>query len=1266
MKRDPLLPRYLMNAAEFDEENFADINLPLSIKDEAGMFFTDICNFTKITELVSSKGHYGVEIIIEILNIYFEEMIRCLHRYGGSLLKFGGDALFAVFPGEKEDVIPRMLSCKDAMYHALVRINKQFELSYGIKINFNGAMNWGGIRLNIVGDPAYHYDYYIDGSAIKDMFILGEEALPGSISFSEEIQSFNKKGGKPLSEVSDRSEPKIGRFFLPEKVRKKISEKGFSAELRNSAVIFLQLKDKSGKDIIDQQAYYHYYKEIQRNVYSLDGTINKIDYTDKGYLILITFGTPYNHVNDVDRAVTCCYRIQKISSEMISPKIGLTYSNIFAGILGGKTRFEYGIIGNAVNIAARLMANSNEGEVSFSEDILTNVAGRFETAFIEETYVKGIKTPLRIHKITGEIPGFWTVLESKYQDRKLVAYQSELALVKKDFSNNVRKFLVLTGDAGTGKSFFSYCVIKDFVEQGKDVSIHLLEEYNRNSQCGWYLNFLNRKLTIDDPVKDFHLLEDYCARSDLEFEPELIKKYFKAIRDSSIELKQEEFELVYANQAEVLCSLLEDDVLLFIDDLQFLDNSSYRILIRSIPRLLAAGKGVLLSFRGNEEMSKDDAIVKTAKRLHLSNLNEQETRELIRKEISSISHDAMKTIFNITKGNPLFIIEMCSIIRKNIYATHSIVAESDLKRLEKEGIISDKIENLLLNEFENLNEDLKTVLKVASVIGKAFSLDEISIVSDERMKEYFAIVEELNENNYIEKKGYDSGVEYIFNNHLMRDAIYRTILLSQKKELHDKIGTFYENKFSDNLYPYFELLANHFIYANNRAKAEKYCQLAAEKTVRLAAYPESNYYYEKALSFCDDKRCCYQINLGMISNNVSQGDAKRAEEIMENLEKKYDGLLDDEYYLLKVRTLVLKGLYQYLAEFIPGIRPLIKEEKYKNLIEFHYMNALQYINRLEDFEEIASKMHQKLMKSEDSKLTSNFLVTLGVHYMNRSDYKSAEKYYQELYDIAEKEKDLINLRIALNGLGVTASRTGNKEAAKKFMVRGLEISEKLGDKNGYSRLIMDLGTLYRNEGDIPQALDCYERSLNTARIIGNQHQEGIALYSIGEAYFYYLDNKDRALSFIEQSREISERIGDIVGISYCNDALGDILFQKEQYEKAYQMYIENLELQHKLKDNEGIAHTLGNLGNIAKAKKDYQTAEKYYKQQIEILSKVGDLDGSGRAYFNWAMIELEQDNIAASREKLHKALDLFRKCNAQVLIDIAEEQLKNLEELSQK
>jgi len=493
----------------------------------------------------------------------------------------------------------------------------------------------------------------------------------------------------------------------------------------------------------------------------------------------------------------------------------------------------------------------------------------------------------------------------------------------------------------------------------------------------------------------------------------------------------------------------------------------------------------------------------------------------------------------------------------------------------------------------------------------------------------------------------------------MRDAIYRTILLSEKRNLHEKIAQFYEDKYRGNLSPYLELIANHYIYAGEDDKALQYSILSGEKTARLAAYPESNYYFEKALSFCHDSLQSFSIRLAMIKNCVNQGDANMAERLLKELEVAYQQHLNDDFYLQKVRTLNLKGSYLEVVNLVQEVLPKIQKEAFKNSIRLRYMDALNYLNRMQEFAEEALQMRAALDGESDSKTKGDFFTTMAQMHLNRSEYAQAGEYYHQLRALAEQSGDQIHLRIAFNGLGVVYSRTGDKAQARHFYELALAICERLGDRNGYSKSILDLGTLLRNEGDLEAAIQMYLKSLSTALSIGNIMQQSIATYNIGEAY-YYQEQFDEALEYMQQSLALAEDIGDQVGKTFCYDAMGDIYFRREKLDMAQDIYTRNLKLQEDLKDNEGIAHTIGNLANIANTRGEYLDAEKLYLRQSKLLKEVGDIDGLGRAWFNRAMLQLNQDNPQAALSMLNEALKLFEQCNAQIFIDIAKEKIREV------
>jgi len=176
-----LIPDYIVQKLGLGNRDLSQLNLPCSYTEAAGILFTDICSFTDITQKLSATGHYGVEDIIEILNDYFAAMHDCIYSNGGSLIKYGGDSIFAVFPGTPAEAVPRMQRCKQEMVQALQKLNIRFKQQYGFCIEFDGAIKYGQINLRVVGDIAYHLDYYIDGLAVQELFELGGQALEAEL-----------------------------------------------------------------------------------------------------------------------------------------------------------------------------------------------------------------------------------------------------------------------------------------------------------------------------------------------------------------------------------------------------------------------------------------------------------------------------------------------------------------------------------------------------------------------------------------------------------------------------------------------------------------------------------------------------------------------------------------------------------------------------------------------------------------------------------------------------------------------------------------------------------------------------------------------------------------------------------------------------------------------------------------------------------------------------------------------------------------------------
>ena len=89
---------------------------------------------------------------------------------------------------------------------------------------------------------------------------------------------------------------------------------------------------------------------VQKCVYSLEGSLNKLVMDDKGSTLICIWGlSPFAHEDDATRAVLCGIKLRK---ELMSPElgcwcnIGISTGIVFAGVVGTSgSRKEYSVIG---------------------------------------------------------------------------------------------------------------------------------------------------------------------------------------------------------------------------------------------------------------------------------------------------------------------------------------------------------------------------------------------------------------------------------------------------------------------------------------------------------------------------------------------------------------------------------------------------------------------------------------------------------------------------------------------------------------------------------------------------------------------------------------------------------------------------------------------------------------------------------------------------------------------------------------------------------
>src|SRR5271165_3164797 len=147
---------------------------------DASLCFVDISGFTALSERLARRGRVGTEQLTEVLNHVFSRMLAIAAEQGGSLLKFGGDALLLLFPGADH----QLSAVRSAVaMRAALRDAQKDELAAGrISLRMSVGVHSGTVNLFMVGTS--HRELLICGPAASTTVKMEQTAEAGEIVVS--------------------------------------------------------------------------------------------------------------------------------------------------------------------------------------------------------------------------------------------------------------------------------------------------------------------------------------------------------------------------------------------------------------------------------------------------------------------------------------------------------------------------------------------------------------------------------------------------------------------------------------------------------------------------------------------------------------------------------------------------------------------------------------------------------------------------------------------------------------------------------------------------------------------------------------------------------------------------------------------------------------------------------------------------------------------------------------------------------------------------
>ena len=644
------------------------------------------------------------------------------------------------------------------------------------------------------------------------------------------------------------------------------------ADIKGSTSLIEELDPEEARHIVDPTL-----KLMMDAVHRYEGYVAQ----SLGDGIFALFGAPIAHEDHAQRALFAALRMQE-EMRIYSDKLRLEHGvplQIRVGINTGEVvvrsistddlHTDYVPVGHSTNLAARMEGLATPGSIIISDYTHKLVDGYFDCKALGAATVKGTNEPIPIYEVLGIGP-LQTRLQASAQRgfSQFVGRQHEITQVQRAFALTKEghgQIVGVIGDPGVGKSRLCHefkllvekqcLVLETFsVSHGKTYPylplIDLLKSYfhitpqdderKRREKITGRILTLDRNLEDTLPYVLFLLSASEETAALREIDPQI-----RARRT------REAIKRLLARES------LNQSLVLIFEDLQWLDDETQEFLDLLSDGIATARILLLVNFRPEYQSPWEVRTYYT--RVRLDPLGQQEAEELVTTLLGNGTDLApvKQLLLEKTEGNPFFIEEIVrSLIDQGVLVRGSAgKAPFPVPLLTKpltEIQLPLTVHGILAARIDRLGAREKGLLQILAVIGRNFPLGLVRRVSHLAEDELLTLLSRLQAGEFIYEQVAFPESTYTFKHPLTQDVAYNSVLIEQRKVLHERAAQAIEEVCccenpQQTLEEQCSELAYHYGRSGNVGKAIEYLQRAGEQAMHRSARTEASNHFAQAL-----------------------------------------------------------------------------------------------------------------------------------------------------------------------------------------------------------------------------------------------------------------------------------------------------------------------------------------------------------------------------------------------------------------------------------
>jgi len=923
-------------------------------------------------------------------------------------------------------------------------------------------------------------------------------------------------------------------------------------------------------------------------IHHFEGTINQ--FLGDGFMAL--FGAPVAHEDHVRRALHSALAIQeklRLNESLSSVKLrmGVNTGSVVVGKIGDNLRMDYTAVGDTTNVAARLEGLAKPGRIYVSESVFSSAAAYFDFNALGKHALKGKEEPVEVYDLlkarshedsTSPARGLGIM-------SPLVGRDNELALLEKrlaELRQGEGSVQLLTAEPGTGKSR----LVAEIRQRLNPEGLRWLEgravSFGRTLS---YWPFIEIFKKLFDIAED-DLETDALRRLEQGLNPlfgertQEVLPYLASVLALRLPPEHEERvkhldgpglrRQVFTCTRQLFERLSQrHPVVLMLEDWHWADQSSVGLAEHLLPLTQTEALFVFFTTRPDPESARLQILEFAAnnpdvrfQEIPLEPLTGEQSAHMLENLVGGIQLPASlrEQILEKTEGNPFYIEE---VIR-------TLVADGVLVRGPRDQgwmlgrdvgkmVIPGTIQALLLARIDRLDDEVKQVLKLASVIGRHFFKRVLGAIG-EAETELEASLGVLEHAELIRLRDRLPEIEYVFNHALVQEAAYGSMLADSRRAIHRRIAEAIEGLYADRLDEFTSLLAHHYTRAEVWEKAQEYLFKAGDQAGRMAGDSEALEHFRQAeaayLQAFGDKlsplqRAQLARKIGTALHGTGQWEAglQQLRRALSQLGWHYPESR------LGVQFAILRYLGAHVLRLIRG-RLGMPVERRLDLMSAEEISTICHTMAWADYfldkERMLLDCLLELQAGEHSQFAlaeARGLSALGFGFMTYDARKISRRYHARAGVLARESGSASAIAFATHSLGFLDFYDGNWDESDSHLRASVKAYREAGDIHRWGGAALMLSFITSARGDLSETMALAAQLLSAGQDAADPQLKSWGFQAKGYAEMA-LGPLDEAIANMRQGVALAEKMHSWDNFLFLSSLLGKSLVLQGKVDEA--------------------------------------------------------------------------------------------------------------------